>query len=104
MIDLVAGKGSNDKGNIIGRVWIRTTQNIEDAFNKMGNNEGLEYFHDIGQLKKSVSQWIVREVGRDKAASKEHINNDDKERSPFQWKDKLAAKPTEQYLYLDKLL
>lgn len=61
MIDLTAPREAYEKRESDDIGWIKTTENIADAFTKPSPNDGLEEFLDSGILRQSVSQWVVRE-------------------------------------------
>lgn len=54
MIDLAAATEAYDKCKIDDIGWIKTAENIADAFTEPNPNDGLEEFLDTGVLRKSV--------------------------------------------------
>lgn len=60
MIDLAAAQEAYDNYEIDYMGWNPTTENIADAFTKMGTNKCLEEFLDSGVFGQDISQWVVR--------------------------------------------
>lgn len=61
MIDLSATWDAYDSGEIDDIGWIRTKDNITDAFTKTCRHDGLERFLDTSTLLQRISQWLIRE-------------------------------------------
>lgn len=61
MKDLTPTRNAYDNQEIDDMGWIKSGENIVDAFKKLGRNDGLERMLDTGLVSQSVAKWVVRD-------------------------------------------
>lgn len=61
MIDLAVAQNAYDNYAIDDIGWVPTTENIADAFTKMGTNKWMEEFLGSGDFALDILKWVERE-------------------------------------------